>query len=173
MVYGEIDFWYFYDIIKVAVDGMETKQHQDRRRGNIQPRGAQSAVENDDHPRPRQSSVHEGEEAEGRTPVRPAEGKDKEEEGRRGQVQGDDEAVEEGPDCGQKGPVGDKCIPVSGDHVNGSDKTANGALASRRAVEAEATAMAGGVEGGGLKFYDLGSGSGRAVFAAVLVVDFR
>lgn len=31
----------------------------------------------------------------------------------------------------------------------------------------------GGEKGRGLKFYDLGSGSGKAVFAAVLAVDFR
>ncbi|CAN0558880.1 unnamed protein product, partial [Ectocarpus sp. 12 AP-2014] len=56
--------------------------------------------------------------------------------------------------------------------------------APRRGLGAESAMTAAGISpgerrdgerqgGGGLKFYDLGSGSGKALFAAVLAVDFR
>lgn len=90
MVYGEIDFWSFYDVVRTAVEGIDM-------------------------------DVDGG-----------------------GSVPGKDEQV-------------------SGASMRTDNKD--------EALTKEAAAGACGRKG--LKFYDLGSGSGKAIFAAVLAVDFR
>lgn len=130
LVYGEIDFWSFYDVIRVAVDGIDADQH-DTNNAEAPPAGA--AAENTN----------------GRHRIQHGIG-----------------------DRGKNRPD----TPEGGGGTRKSSKEAHGKREHwpTGAVEAEAAAMGGG--GGkeqGLKFYDLGSGSGRAIFAAVLAVDFR
>lgn len=130
LVYGEIDFWSFYDVVRVAVDGIDADQH-DTNNAEAPPA---AAVENTN--------------------------------GRHRIQHGIGDRGENRPDSSDGG--GGTRRPI---------KEANGQREhwSKRAVEAEAEAAMGGGGGKerGLKFYDLGSGSGRAIFAAVLAVDFR
>lgn len=134
LVYGEIDFWSFYDVIKVAIEGMDTTPN------DLQHRKRQ-----------REACVAAG--------------------GGGGQSQQRAQCE----DAGGAGSPPEK----EGCHESGEEKNTpvGRSSTSSRSWEDEAAAMGGGAEGGrgdgGFKFYDLGSGSGKAVFAAVLAVDFR
>lgn len=71
--------------------------------------------------------------------------------------------------------LGTGLLPVAHGSKHHWKKKPTRVRAGERRAEKVATALAGDSTGAerGLKFYDLGSGSGKAVFAAVLAVDFR
>eukprot|EP00752_Nemacystus_decipiens_P004121 g3770.t1 len=185
LVYGEIDFWSFYDVIKVAADGLHTSPtlqtglHQD---GVIR------------YPPPAIWEEEEEEEEE-------EEDEDNEKEDEEEQDLLAREEVQ--PDPRGAGGVGDDRHESrslggsgsgSGGGSGGSDRRSmrrrlgNGSAGSEVMMTPEGVRTDGrgggggrgrgrgrgeGGGGGGLKFVDLGSGSGKAVFAAVLAVDFR
>lgn len=119
LVYGEIDFWSFYDVVRAAADGIDTvaSNMDSTRTGEISSRELSSAATSSSNPS-----------------LPPNKGAD-----RRRARRGRDER-----------------------------NAGGGALGARAACHSP-----GAERESGLKFYDLGSGSGKAVFAAVLAADFR
>lgn len=170
-MYGEIDFWSFYDIVKMAVDGIDTSDRCRRQFlhhiENGQAPSTQPRVDEDDHrPSHCQTGEIHAENNQGGTWSRQdkKKGRDKNERQQKDESRGTTVLNE---------LAGGGVLNSNGQNVKFRYKNFNGDRASTRAVNAEAVAMGGDEERRGLKFYDLGSGSGRAVFAAVLAVDFR
>ncbi|CAM9495871.1 unnamed protein product [Pylaiella littoralis] len=209
LVYGEIDFWSFYDVVKVAADGIDTRrrfcQHQDGVHAvRNSPAGGGEGDENGKENYEREKGAG-GEEGEGSGEEEREEHEencnveeDSVEEGHTEKEQ-EEEGEEEGGDRMGEGAGGIAEREEGGTERQGMQKRREiqkGVGEARRDCVRSASATrdgdgsrsdfsagggSGGVQGGGegrrggegLKFYDLGSGSGKAVFAAVLAVDFR
>ncbi|CAM9209036.1 unnamed protein product, partial [Hapterophycus canaliculatus] len=179
LVYGEIDFRSFYDVIRVAARGISTARYCDRH-----PTGTETsshAVRRCEVPAEEEESAKgdgEGEDDRDRREEEEEEDDEEEEEEELGGGweggRGDDEKTQECEDVGERDDEEER---VEG--FQGSGARAGGAAeeSGGEGEGGEGQRRGGGGRGGGgregLKFYDLGSGSGKAVFAAVLAADFR
>lgn len=201
-MYGEIDFQSFYDVIKTAARGIDTTARKScAERPSEAPTKEQEGAQlegGDYGDRDGQDDEKGGELGTRWDGGRGDDGNiqrcgvaDEQEEGR-----GKEGREEEGRGSGDRASVRDEheMGPVgSGDRREASTRSRAKELERRSMVaidggigrekregqEGEAEERGGGGGGreggekGGLKFYDLGSGSGKAVFAAVLAADFR
>ncbi|CAM9175997.1 unnamed protein product [Scytosiphon promiscuus] len=133
LVYGEIDFRSFYDVIRAAVHGISNSRYSD---------GCPAAS---------LTSLHAGRPSEA-----PAECQRRKTQDRDG---GDEEEVEKKEDG--RGRSGRVSVGDESETVGRRDRREASTPSCAEEEESE------------FAFYDLGSGSGRAVFAAVLAADFR
>ena len=205
LVYGEIDFGSFYDVIKVAAHGIDTNPQPKEKTMLFAPLAEPPTVcEFTQTRQPLMKRQQRQQQQQQEEDQQQQGGEEQHQERRRWRCS--DEDNDDG--AGSRSPrqaerEGPRCDGTGGENVAGDDgrkAAANGEKMAvdrtsrkRLGVAVEATVIGssgggdgtgggtggdGGSGGGGrgqegLKFYDLGSGSGRAVFAAVLAVDFR
>eukprot|EP00903_Cladosiphon_okamuranus_P010983 g10373.t1 len=165
LVYGEIDFWSFYDVIKVAADGLDTgiaHYRNQRQHGSFRDEDRDEDEEEEEEEEEVGQNVLEGGEARlyRGSLFRTGNDRDAPISLDRGRIGGRGGATRRR--LWKRGAGSTAVLTPDGVRVSGrGEESVRGrGRGDRRAQE-------------GLKFVDLGSGNGKAVFAAVLAVDFR
>ncbi|CAN0185812.1 unnamed protein product, partial [Ectocarpus sp. 13 AM-2016] len=181
LVYGEIDFWSFYDVMKVAAHGIYTEtrcydgQRQDAsgRESPPQPscRGGREEEEDDDDDGEGGVGMGGGGEVEEEEMY--TQGSVEVEEEEEEQQEEEEERWQRSSGRVQDGRNEPRNVGCDGGSTNAPRRRLGAQLAMRAAGISPGERRDEERGEGGLKFYDLGSGSGKALFAAVLAVDCR